>query len=429
MIRHYESLGLLKAPRRTEARLPPLRLERRSYAAVRPAGPRRLGFSMKEIEQLLGLWQNRRRSSVDVRRIAQRHIVDLEQKIHELESMRGDVEGSGPAVPWKSTAGVSHSRGLGRRSTDSGRLTSDDDRNRTCHPIPFSAVCPSTPARAAGEVGLRGPTVLLLQPEVSRAVSDGTRILFEAARPASVYAAVARRRAAKGHALRLSNGSGNRGGPSGRLPDVWHGARARPVPRSPRHAWNTRVPCIPRSCRSRPGACPSAAWHSSPAPSRPRKPQPRASRHDAPFLDCCRSRLPVLVFTMGDMSLGLGHGRPARHARDDLDRCSCCATPIVLWAGWPFLERGWHSIVTRHLNMFTLIALGVGAAYVFSVAGSMRRTLPGGFRCMERRDLIRHRGGDYRAGATRSGAGAASARADRRAHAGAAWHGAANGAR
>ena len=43
------------------------------------------------------------------------------------------------------------------------------------------------------------------------------------------------------------------------------------------------------------------------------------------------------------------------------------ATPVVLWAGWPFFVRGWHSIVTRNLNMFTLIALGVGVGYVFSV--------------------------------------------------------------
>jgi Cu+-exporting ATPase len=43
------------------------------------------------------------------------------------------------------------------------------------------------------------------------------------------------------------------------------------------------------------------------------------------------------------------------------------STPVVLWAGWPFFERGWNSIVTRHLNMFTLIAIGVGTAYLFSV--------------------------------------------------------------
>ncbi len=41
-------------------------------------------------------------------------------------------------------------------------------------------------------------------------------------------------------------------------------------------------------------------------------------------------------------------------------------TPVVWWAGWPFFERGWRSLVTRNLNMFTLIAIGVGAAFVFS---------------------------------------------------------------
>src|ERR1700690_1720870 len=44
------------------------------------------------------------------------------------------------------------------------------------------------------------------------------------------------------------------------------------------------------------------------------------------------------------------------------------STPVVLWAGWSFFKRGWHSIVTRHLNMFTLIAIGVGTAYLFSAA-------------------------------------------------------------
>jgi Cu+-exporting ATPase len=42
------------------------------------------------------------------------------------------------------------------------------------------------------------------------------------------------------------------------------------------------------------------------------------------------------------------------------------STPVVLWAGWPFLERGWRSVVSRHLNMFTLIGLGVSVAYAAS---------------------------------------------------------------
>lgn len=41
--------------------------------------------------------------------------------------------------------------------------------------------------------------------------------------------------------------------------------------------------------------------------------------------------------------------------------------PVVLWAGWPFFERGWQSIVNRSPNMWTLISLGTGAAFVYSV--------------------------------------------------------------
>ena len=52
------------------------------------------------------------------------------------------------------------------------------------------------------------------------------------------------------------------------------------------------------------------------------------------------------------------------------------STPVVLWAGWPFFKRGWRSLVTRHLNMFTLIAIGVGTAYVFSAVVML---LPGAF--------------------------------------------------
>ena len=47
------------------------------------------------------------------------------------------------------------------------------------------------------------------------------------------------------------------------------------------------------------------------------------------------------------------------------------ATPVVLWAGAPFFERGWQSVITRNLNMFTLIAMGTGVAYVYSVVGTL----------------------------------------------------------
>ena len=52
------------------------------------------------------------------------------------------------------------------------------------------------------------------------------------------------------------------------------------------------------------------------------------------------------------------------------------ATPVVLWAGWPFFVRGWQSVLTRNLNMFTLIAMGTGVAYVYSAVATL---LPGIF--------------------------------------------------
>ena len=57
------------------------------------------------------------------------------------------------------------------------------------------------------------------------------------------------------------------------------------------------------------------------------------------------------------------------------------STPVVLWGGWPFFERGWRSVVTRNLNMFTLIALGTGAAYLYSLVAVLAPGLfPDSFR-------------------------------------------------
>jgi P-type Cu+ transporter len=60
------------------------------------------------------------------------------------------------------------------------------------------------------------------------------------------------------------------------------------------------------------------------------------------------------------------------------------ATPVVLWGGWPFFVRGWQSLRSRHLNMFTLIALGTGIAYLDSVAGALFPDIfPAAFRTMD----------------------------------------------
>lgn len=91
MLRHYESLGLLPKVARTEAgyRLYSER-EVHSLRFIRRA--RDLGFSMAEIADLLKLWQNRRRSSADVKRIAQTHIADLERRLAEMTAMKNSLQ-------------------------------------------------------------------------------------------------------------------------------------------------------------------------------------------------------------------------------------------------------------------------------------------------------------------------------------------------
>ena len=74
--------------------------------------------------------------------------------------------------------------------------------------------------------------------------------------------------------------------------------------------------------------------------------------------------VPVFVLAMGRDMLGLGH---LLGPRTTLWTEAVLATPVVLWCGWPFFVRGWQSVLTGNLNMFTLIGLGTGAAYLFSV--------------------------------------------------------------
>src|SRR5664279_1968612 len=80
--------------------------------------------------------------------------------------------------------------------------------------------------------------------------------------------------------------------------------------------------------------------------------------------------LPVFVLAMAHLIPALGR-QP--WVTGDVSRWLQFAltTPVVLWAGWPFFTRGWASVVTRHLNMFTLIAIGVGAAFIFSAVAML----------------------------------------------------------
>jgi Cu+-exporting ATPase len=140
-------------------------------------------------------------------------------------------------------------------------------------------------------------------------------------------------------------------------------------------------PMHPEIVRDAPGACPICGMALEPRTVDVEEgPNPELVDMTRRFWIAALLGLPVFVFAMGDMVLGMGLG-----GRVDMRVTNwiglICATPVVLWAGWPFFERGWASIVNRHTNMFTLIALGVGAAYLFSVAATVSpQAFPEGFR-------------------------------------------------
>ena len=73
--------------------------------------------------------------------------------------------------------------------------------------------------------------------------------------------------------------------------------------------------------------------------------------------------VPVVALEMGGHLTGLSH-YVSQTTSNWIQMV--LATPIVLWGGWPFFVRGWNSLVTRNLNMFTLIAMGTGVAWVYS---------------------------------------------------------------
>jgi Cu+-exporting ATPase len=93
--------------------------------------------------------------------------------------------------------------------------------------------------------------------------------------------------------------------------------------------------------------------------------------------------LPVFVLEMGGHIPWLGIHRVISPAVATWVEF-VLSTPVVLWAGWPFFERAWTSVVNRSLNMFSLIALGTGAAYLYSVIATLAPSIfPAGFRRMD----------------------------------------------
>jgi Cu+-exporting ATPase len=139
-------------------------------------------------------------------------------------------------------------------------------------------------------------------------------------------------------------------------------------------------PMHPEIVRDKPGACPICGMALEPRTvGLEEGPNPELIDMTRRFWIGAVFTAPLALLAMADMVLGAGLG-----GRIDLRWTNwlglALATPVVWWAGWPFFERGWASIVNRSANMFTLIALGVGAAYLYSAVATLAPGLfPAGF--------------------------------------------------
>jgi len=168
-------------------------------------------------------------------------------------------------------------------------------------------------------------------------------------------------------------------------PDHYLSGQRRTNPETPPRGARWTCPMHPEIIRDAPGDCPICGMALEPmgVPTGDEGP-------NAELVDFSRRMwiggvltVPLLVLTMGPF-LGLGFIREMIGERSTQWVELALGTPVILWAGWPFFVRGVKSVINRSLNMFTLISLGVGAAYLFSVVAVLvPEIFPAGFRDAE----------------------------------------------
>ncbi|MBV9757478.1 MAG: heavy metal translocating P-type ATPase, partial [Alphaproteobacteria bacterium] len=134
-------------------------------------------------------------------------------------------------------------------------------------------------------------------------------------------------------------------------------------------------PMHPKIRQAGPGSCPVCGMALEPLDiTADAAPNPELADMTRRFWIALALALPVVALDMGGHVLG---APPRVAAWIEL----AFATPVVWWAGWPFFARAWASVVHRSLNMFSLIALGTGAAYLYSAVATLAPNLfPAGFR-------------------------------------------------
>ena len=140
-------------------------------------------------------------------------------------------------------------------------------------------------------------------------------------------------------------------------------------------------PMHPQIVRDRPGSCPICGMALEPRTvTLEEGPNPELVVMSRRFWVGLALSLPIFLLAMGDML----PGKPLHHllSMTAMNWVQLAlATPVVFWCGWPFFERAWSSVIHRSPNMFTLIALGVGSAYLYSLVATVApERFPEGFR-------------------------------------------------
>lgn len=139
-------------------------------------------------------------------------------------------------------------------------------------------------------------------------------------------------------------------------------------------------PMHPQVRRNGPGACPICGMALEPLePSAEEEANPELIDMTRRFWISAALTLPLVVLAMGSELFGW----KLLSMRASVWVQLALATPVVLWGGWPFFDRFWASLKSRHFNMFTLIGMGVGVAYLYSLVAALApQTFPPSFRTM-----------------------------------------------
>ena len=155
---------------------------------------------------------------------------------------------------------------------------------------------------------------------------------------------------------------------------------ATPGPATDGEAAEWTCPMHPEIRRPGPGPCPICGMALEPVTvTADTGPSPELADMTRRFWVGTALTIPIVILEMGRHFIPFLHDLIAARASVWLQLV--LATPVVLWAGWPFFVRGWASVRTRNLNMFTLIAMGTGIAWLFSVIATIAPgTFPASFR-------------------------------------------------